>query len=240
MSKTYNVDTHATLLLAMDLYLLDTLDYRWPAWPDQIDYLKIYITDVLAYTNTPYCSSYNASWNLCLQSDWGEEIKRISILYPHSASSFTLKFLSTQDGDGGDESYGFYNLTILALKCPVDCETCDSNSFCSKCKTPLILLEGKCVVACPDGFIKIVDNNIQQCKKCKLFDPAKPYANFAQTACVTLLRCDAGTKGVNFQCKSCSSFFSGSRPYSTADHTGCTSSIIYDLEGTFAKDSISS
>ena len=89
--------------------------------------------------------------------------------------------------------------TGLFAKCHSECDTCsknytESSSNCDTCvNSEYYLLEGNCVVNCPEGYYSSVNNGINICKKC--------YTNCM--ACNTGPEYDNDYKLINMNCLTC-------------------------------------
>ena len=89
--------------------------------------------------------------------------------------------------------------TGLFAKCHFDCKTCsqrstDTSSNCDTCNNEeLYLLEGNCIINCPEGYYSTVLNGINICKKCykncMTCNEGEIYNNLNQITNMNCLKC---------------------------------------------------
>uniref|UniRef100_A0AAY4DIR2 P/Homo B domain-containing protein n=1 Tax=Denticeps clupeoides TaxID=299321 RepID=A0AAY4DIR2_9TELE len=115
--------------------------------------------------------------------------------------------------------------------CPVGCLHCTDNGLCSECEDTHFLIEGHCVVDCPDGFYDDTESGVcgrchLDCRLCDGPDAdecdmcADPEATFHNRACLPPCPSHTYRDGRTAECKHCDgSCLSCSGPHATS----CTS-----------------
>ena len=113
IQRTYSsLPTHNQIYLQMRFYQIDS----WDQLVNGPDYFSISI-DGTSFTGWSLSFEYPGAYSLCGDPNLGFEdfVFTISLAYPHSASSLTLRMITGTNQLSSDESFGFRDIKIEFL-----------------------------------------------------------------------------------------------------------------------------